>query len=103
MFDKQRSEIFFYQFQVTPIQFTTGKVAPERSTWIGNDNTPATADRRRQVDIIMADVPTKFHGNSLIDTGHNQYIQFDATNDLKDAMQGRNSDKLKLFSRRPKY
>ncbi len=75
------------EVQVTPVQFTTGSLTPERSTWIGNDNTPATVDRRRQVDILLPDVPTEFRGQNTIDTGHNQYIEFDASDALKDAMQ----------------
>merc|ERR1712013_750934 len=30
------------EIQVTPMEFTTGKVVSDRSTWIANDNTPAT-------------------------------------------------------------
>ena len=73
--------------QVTPIQFTDGTLAAQRSTWIGNDNTPVTEDRRREVDILMPDVPTAFHGSSVVDTGHNQFVMFDATDPHKDVMQ----------------
>ena len=78
---------FLLPSQVTPIQFTDGTLAAQRSTWIGNDNTPVTEDRRREVDILMPDVPTAFHGSSVIDTGHNQFVMFDATDPHKDASQ----------------
>ena len=70
--------------QATPISFSNGKLLPDRSTWIGNDNTPVTIDQRQYVNIISPDVPTKFAGRSRIDTGTNQYINFDATSAEKD-------------------
>ena len=73
--------------QITPITFTDGKLIADRSTWIGNDNTPVTENRRTQVDILMPDIPTNFKGHSKIDTRDNQYIQFDATSAHKDVMQ----------------
>lgn len=74
------------EVQVTPIKFTDGKLIPDRSTWIGNDNTPATAEPRRQKLIQFPDVPTKYVGNE-IDSRHNQFILFDSTDDHKDIMQ----------------
>ena len=47
------------EIQVTPMEFTTGKVVSDRSTWIANDNTPATDVPRTLVPIIMPDIPTK--------------------------------------------
>ncbi len=92
--------------QVAPVKFADGKLVADRTTWIGNDNTPATPDarykqtiklspgsisgnmkfhlNRRQVDILMPDVPTEYHGSSQIDTSNNQFVQFDSTSPGKD-------------------
>ena len=72
------------EVQVTPIKFTDGKLLADRSTWIGNDATPVTEDRRREVHILMPDIPTNYHSYSEIDSEHNQYIQFDASSAQKD-------------------
>ena len=47
------------EIQVTPMEFTAGNVVSDRSTWIANDNTPATDKPRTLVPIIMPDIPTK--------------------------------------------
>ena len=57
---------------------------PDRSTWIGNDNTPATVDQRQLISLVSPDVPTKFTGKSKIDSSNNQYINFDASSADKD-------------------
>jgi len=75
------------EIQVTPIEFTTGNLYADRSTWIANDNTPATAKPRKLVPIIMPDVPTKYHGYSNVQTDNDQYIQFDSTSAYKDVSQ----------------
>jgi hypothetical protein len=38
------------------------------------------------VSILSPDIPTKFAGKSKLDTGHNQYIVFDATSAAKDVI-----------------
>jgi hypothetical protein len=54
-------EFFYYvRFQATPISFSSGKLLGDRSTWLGNDNTPATVDQRRQVNIVSPDIPTRY-------------------------------------------
>jgi len=75
------------EIQVTPMEFTTGNVVSDRSTWIANDNTPATDNPRTLVPIIMPDVPTKFSGPNTVDTTNDQFIQFDATSAHKDVSQ----------------
>jgi len=75
------------EIQVTPIEFTTGNLLADRSTWIANDNTPATNRPRKLVPIIMPDIPTKYHGYSNIQTDNDQYIQFDSTSAYKDVSQ----------------
>eukprot|EP00092_Neocalanus_flemingeri_P000983 GFUD01001050.1.p1 GENE.GFUD01001050.1~~GFUD01001050.1.p1 ORF type:complete len:584 (-),score=158.50 GFUD01001050.1:171-1853(-) len=75
------------EIQVTPMEFTAGNVVSDRSTWIANDNTPATDKPRSLVPIIMPDVPTKFSGLNTVDTTTDQFIQFDASSAHKDVSQ----------------
>ena len=76
------------EIQITPVEFTTGKVLAEKSIWIANDNTPATTTSPRTlVPIIMPDVPTKYPGHNQVDTTTDQYIEFDASSPHKDVSQ----------------
>ena len=76
------------EIQITPVEFTTGKVLSDKSIWIANDNTPATSSSPRSlVPIIMPDVPTKYTGHNQVDTTTDQYIQFDASSAHKDVSQ----------------
>jgi len=75
------------ELQVTPISFSNGQLVSDRSTWIANDNTPATNRPRHLVPIIMPDVPTRLIGSSEIDSEHDKYIQFDSTSAHKDVSQ----------------
>ena len=72
------------EVRVTPIQFANGQLISQHTIWIGNDNTPATLNKRTRLEIISPDVPTKSPEKSIIDTSTNQYIQFDATSPYKD-------------------
>lgn len=73
--------------KITPIAFKTGKLDDSRSTWIGNDNTPATENRRTKVSIVSPDVPTKYKGRNAIDSVNNQFVSFDSTTASKDVAQ----------------
>merc|ERR550519_616910 len=75
------------EIQVTPMEFTKGNVVSDRSTWIANDNTPATDKPRTLVPIIMPDIPTKYSGENKMDTSTDQFIQFDASSAHKDVSQ----------------
>jgi len=75
------------EIQVTPVEFTTGKLLSDRSTWIANDNTPATERPRALVPIVMPDIPTKYSGYNKVDTSTDQYIQFDSSSAYKDVSQ----------------
>jgi len=75
------------EIQVTPIEFTTGRVVADRSTWIANDNTPATPKPRTLVPIILPDIPTKFNGENIVDSTTDQFIQFDSSSAHKDVSQ----------------
>jgi len=75
------------EIQATPVKFREGKLLSDRSTWVGNDNTPATEKPRTFLPIIMPDVPTKLQGMNRVDSTHDQYLQFDATSAHKDVSQ----------------
>ena len=47
------------EIQVTPIQFGRGQLVADRSTWIANDNTPASNRPRQLLPIISPDIPTR--------------------------------------------
>jgi hypothetical protein len=69
---------------VTPISFSDGKLIVNRTTWIGNDNTPFSVTPRMRVDILNPGIPTRSNTASKIDTKHNEYIMFDSTSASKD-------------------
>ena len=71
-------------FKVTPIKFREGKLIPDNSLWISNDNTPASINMRQPFFLLAPDVPTRFKGQSVIDTSTNQYLAFDTTSPEKD-------------------
>jgi len=75
------------EIQVTPVKFREGLVVADRSTWVANDNTPATTRPRTFLPIIMPDVPTKLQGRNKVGSSTDQYIQFDATSAHKDVSQ----------------
>ena len=75
------------EIRQTPINFNSGQLILDRSVWMGNDNTPAAVEvdkKRRRLELPYPDVPTKYMGQSKIDSQHNQYILFDATSAHKD-------------------
>ena len=80
----QRVHLCLLILKVTPIKFRDGKLSPDNSIWISNDNTPATTNRRQPFFLLSPDIPTRFQGNSLIDTTTNQYLAFDSTSPEKD-------------------
>ena len=75
------------EIQVTPVEFRTGKLLSDRSTWIANDNTPASSQPRPLVPIVMPDIPTKYSGYNKVDTDNDQYILFDSSSAYKDVSQ----------------
>eukprot|EP00096_Caligus_rogercresseyi_P004378 TRINITY_DN1860_c0_g1_i1.p1 TRINITY_DN1860_c0_g1~~TRINITY_DN1860_c0_g1_i1.p1 ORF type:complete len:587 (-),score=112.25 TRINITY_DN1860_c0_g1_i1:142-1902(-) len=75
------------EMKVTPIDYSTGKLIVEASSWIGNDITPATSPAREFMDIPYPDVPTNYNGTSLLIAERDQYIMFDTTSGDKDVMQ----------------
>ena len=77
--------------KVTPIKFRSGQLMPDKSIWIGNDNTPATMNSRKQFFLLSPDIPTRFKGKSLIDTTTNQFLAFDTTSPEKDVSKNKAS------------
>lgn len=75
------------EIQVTPVEFRTGKLLADRSTWIANDNTPASSHPRPLLPIVMPDIPTKYSGYNKVDTDNDQYILFDSSSAYKDVSQ----------------
>ena len=47
------------EVQATPIEFASGTLAPEKSIWIANDNTPASDKPRKLLPIVLPDIPTR--------------------------------------------
>ena len=82
---------------MTPINFKTGELMASQSVWMSNDNTPASVlEPRTQIRALEADIPTRFHGHSVVDSDKNQFIQFDTTAAKKDVRKSL-SKKLKLL------
>ena len=80
------------EMRETPISFSSGKLVQDRSVWVANDNTAVSGvkrieDKRQKLELISPDVPTKYMGQSKIDSRHNQFILFDATSAYKDVSQ----------------
>ncbi|CAB4061899.1 unnamed protein product [Lepeophtheirus salmonis] len=75
------------EMKVTPIDYSTGELFVEGSSWIANDITPATDPSRQLVDIPYPDVPTNYNGTSLLIADNNKYILFDTTSGDNDVMQ----------------
>ncbi len=54
------------EIQVTPIRFTDGRLVTDRSTWVGNDNTPATEEPRHVYGTTQFDhIRKKTNGKCL--------------------------------------
>jgi len=75
------------EIQVTPMKFRAGELVKDRSTWIANDNTPATSRPRVFLPIIQPDIPTRLQGQNSVSSSTDQFIQFDATSAHKDVSQ----------------
>lgn len=79
------------ELQGTQINPDTGKLIPDTSHWISNDNTPESEAEgippREQLILEDPDVPTKTLHPSVPDSVHDQYVQFGASSPSKDASQ----------------
>lgn len=76
------------EVQITPVNYTTGKLQPYKSYWISNDNTPAmSTNSRSELLIDSPDDPTKFLTPSQEDSRPDSFIRFGPTDRRKDAAQ----------------
>lgn len=76
------------EVKITPVNYTSGVMQPDRSYWISNDNTPAMAKNpREELGLHSPDDPTKFPALSKIDSRPDTFIQFVPTDRVKDVAQ----------------
>ncbi|XP_065556132.1 uncharacterized protein LOC136024620 isoform X2 [Artemia franciscana] len=75
------------EMQVAPIEFFNGWVDYGSAVWIGNDNTPASEESRKQVQLHNPDTPLRTPSRPLEDAGDNEYVEFQASSIEKDVGQ----------------
>lgn len=76
------------EVKITPINYTTGVMQPDKSYWISNDNTPAMArSPRGELQLHSPDDPTKFPALSKIDSRPDTFMRFVPTDRVKDVAQ----------------
>ncbi|KAJ8731650.1 hypothetical protein PYW07_004814 [Mythimna separata] len=76
-----------FEIRSTPFNYTTGKLSPEKSQWISNDNTEGSHTPRKRLELYKPDLPTRAHTPLRIDSQHDQYIEFTHSDFDADAAQ----------------
>ncbi|XP_049694401.2 uncharacterized protein LOC110379212 isoform X3 [Helicoverpa armigera] len=76
-----------FEIRSTPFNYTTGKLSPDRSQWISNDNTEGSYTPRSRLELHKPDIPTRAHTSLRIDSQHDQYIEFTHSDFDADAAQ----------------
>ncbi|CAH2981054.1 unnamed protein product [Chilo suppressalis] len=76
-----------FEIRSTPFNYATGRLSPERSQWISNDNTDGTDIPRRQLQLHRPDVPNRSNTPLPVDSEHDQYLEFTHTDFEADAAQ----------------
>ncbi|XP_022837838.1 uncharacterized protein LOC111364988 isoform X3 [Spodoptera litura] len=76
-----------FEIRATPFNYTTGKLHPEKSQWISNDNTEGSHTPRTRLELYKPDLPTRSHTALRIDSQHDQYIEFTHSDFDADAAQ----------------
>ncbi|KAH9634564.1 hypothetical protein HF086_006189 [Spodoptera exigua] len=76
-----------FEIRATPFNYTTGKLHPEKSQWISNDNTEGSHTPRSRLELYKPDLPTRSHTVLRIDSQHDQYIEFTHSDFDADAAQ----------------
>ncbi|XP_035439759.1 uncharacterized protein LOC118269000 isoform X1 [Spodoptera frugiperda] len=76
-----------FEIRATPFNYTTGKLHPEKSQWISNDNTEGSHTPRTRLELYKPDLPTRSHAALRIDSQHDQYIEFTHSDFDADAAQ----------------
>lgn len=77
------------EIRVSEINFSTGRVEPEKSFWVSNDNTENSVgkNKRTQLNLKWPHVPTKAKKPSNIMSRSNTFIKFTHSDIGKDAAQ----------------
>ncbi|XP_066975576.1 uncharacterized protein [Macrobrachium rosenbergii] len=76
------------EMQVTPVNYTDGKLEPYKSYWVSNDNTPAMANNpRKQFSVDDLDDPTKFPLQNKQDAEPDSWLRFVPTSRGEDVAQ----------------
>ncbi|CAH0751220.1 unnamed protein product [Diatraea saccharalis] len=76
-----------FEIRATPFNYATGRLSPERSYWIGNDNTDVADMPRKRLELYRPDIPTRSHTPLSVDSTHDQYVEFTHTDLEADAAQ----------------
>ncbi|KOB66538.1 Uncharacterized protein OBRU01_21101 [Operophtera brumata] len=77
-----------FEIRSTPFNYTTGRLSPEKSQWVSNDNTEGALESpRKRLELFMPDIPTRGHTPFPVDSNHDQYIEFTHTDFDADAAQ----------------
>ncbi|CAB3261053.1 unnamed protein product [Arctia plantaginis] len=76
-----------FEIRSTPFNYTTGKLWPEKSQWISNDNTEGSTKPRSRMQLHKPDLPTRGDKILKIDSTHDQYIEFTHSDFDADAAQ----------------
>ncbi|XP_026327753.1 uncharacterized protein LOC113236030 isoform X2 [Hyposmocoma kahamanoa] len=78
-----------FEIRSTPFNYTTGRLAADRSVWISNDNTDGAPEKpRKKLELYKPDIPTRYRSVSLpVDSNHDQYLEFTHSDFEADAAQ----------------
>ncbi|XP_049872982.1 uncharacterized protein LOC126371706 isoform X5 [Pectinophora gossypiella] len=77
-----------FEIRSTPFNFTTGRLYPEKSIWLSNDNTDGNAEKpRKRLELHRPDIPTRTQTPLPVDSSHDQYIEFTHSDFEADAAQ----------------
>ncbi|XP_013143942.1 PREDICTED: uncharacterized protein LOC106107598 isoform X3 [Papilio polytes] len=76
-----------FEIRSTPFNYTTGRLASEKSIWISNDNTEGADTPRSQLTLHRPDIPTRSPMPLSVDSKHDQFIEFTNTDFEADAAQ----------------
>ncbi|XP_012545193.1 uncharacterized protein LOC101735738 isoform X1 [Bombyx mori] len=76
-----------FEIRSTPFNYTTGRLSPEKSQWISNDNTEGSARPRVKLELKNPDIPTRSSVPLAVDSEHDQYVEFTNSDLEADAAQ----------------
>ncbi|XP_073957027.1 chemokine-like protein orion isoform X2 [Choristoneura fumiferana] len=76
-----------FEIRSTPFNYTTGRLSPDRSQWISNDNTEGAELPRSRLDLYKPDIPTRSLTPLPVDSKHDQYVEFVNSDFEADAAQ----------------